>query len=64
LYRVDRHPIGGNVLLNQAIGYTLACIANIATEFGIQSGGKIEKLFKAYEAMQARDQESGALRVR
>jgi hypothetical protein len=52
-----------NVMINRATGFVLACFANIVAEFGIQTKRYAQQIFDKYQAMQKRDEESGALRM-
>jgi hypothetical protein len=53
-----------NIMLNRAAGFVLTCFANIVAEFGIQTNGRAQTIFDKYKAMQERDEESGALKIR
>ncbi len=52
-----------NVMIDRTIGFALACLTNIVAEFEIDTGGHLKRVFEAYQAMQKRDQATGALRV-
>lgn len=52
-----------NIMIDRTIGFVLACLSSIVAEFEINTGGHLKRVFEAYQVMQKRDQESGALRV-
>jgi hypothetical protein len=54
--------IGVNSMLSQATAYAFSCLGMIVTVFGVQANEKVKQLWGAVEAMQARDEASGALR--
>lgn len=52
-----------NVMIDRTIGFALTCLTSIVAEFEIDTGGNLKRVFEAYQAMQQRDQETGALGV-
>ena len=54
---------GANIMLNWASRWVLLCLGHIVAEFGIETNGKVERLFKKFENMQESDDRSGALRI-
>ncbi len=56
--------LGVNIMIDRTTGFALACLTSIVTEFDIDTDGNLPRIWKAYEAMRQRDQETGALRIR
>ena len=54
---------GANIMLNRAFGWALLCLGHIVAEIGIETNGRVERLFKKFENMQESDDRSGALRI-